>query len=272
MFDEFIKTPVSQNIKSVCSVMNEYQSIAVYPSIEYILNSLYLQVTGSIEQKLFLIAWQTATNNTTLRYDIFQGKQKGTSTLKAKEDLYCSLIKEIRCHNSKSPYIIYSKKIFNEAKNCIDTIITYHPLCDCFSKNISEYQHISQMIQNHIQDFEYRNSQKNSSHFFQELETEKVLKEIENDKRNQIKGNISLTRDDGLLGFKNDLLKSIYNDFIYQKRNTLAHNTIKIPQLTIPELFDSRVRFDNIFIHLLILTYIDNIFIHLYKDYKESIA
>lgn len=26
------------------------------------------------------------------------------------------------------------------------------------------------------------------------------------------------------------------------------------------------------YIHLLILTYIDNIFIHLYKDYKESIA
>lgn len=67
MFDEFIKTPVSQNIKSVCSVMNEYQSIAVYPSIEYILNSLYLQVTGNIEQKLLLIAWQTATNNNKLR-------------------------------------------------------------------------------------------------------------------------------------------------------------------------------------------------------------
>lgn len=262
MFDEFIKTPVSQNIKSVCSVMNEYQSIAVYPSIEYILNSLYLQVTGSIEQKLLLIAWQTATNNNKLRYNIFKGNQKCVSSLADKNKLYCSLIREIRANSipKYNPYTIPSKDLFNKAKGSIDTIIKYHPLCDCFSKNIAEYCNVSQKIQNHIEDLTCENIQKNASDFFEEISSSTTPKKQKNNDKKE------------LLGFKNDLLKSIYNDFIYQKRNTLAHNTIKIPQLTIPELFDSRVRFDNIFIHLLILTYIDNIFIHLYKDYKESIA
>lgn len=272
MYDDFILTPISKNIYQVCSAMNGHQNIVAYPTLQYILNSLYLQVTGGIEQKLFFITWQTATNNTILRYNIFQGQQKGTSTLDAKEKLYYSLIREIREHTSKSPYIIPSKKLFDEAKDCIDIITTYHPLCDCFSKMITKYHNASQIIQSHIQDFEYRNIQKDSSHFLEELKTGKVSKEIENDKRKQSNGSLSTIRDGGLLGFKNDLLKTIYTDFVYKKRNALAHNVQKIPYPTISEIFDrNSYDFNNIFIHLLILTYIDNIFIHLYEDYMETI-
>lgn len=272
MFDKFILKPISKNIYQVCSAMNGHQSIATYPTLQYILNSLYLQVTGGIEQKLFFINWQTATNNTVLRYDIFQGKQKGTSTLDAKEKLYYNLIREIREHTCKSPYIITSRKLFDEAKNCIDIITTYHPLCDCFSKSIAEYSDVSRIIQNHMQDFEYKNIQKGSSHFLEELKTGKVSKKIENDKQKQSNGCLSTTRDGGLLGFKNDLLKTIYTDFVYKKRNELAHNIQKIPHPTISEIFGSNsYDFNNIFIHLLILTYIDNIFVHLYKEYYKLV-
>lgn len=271
MFEKFIFTPVISFIDEAVSSLNVCsQSIAMQPIIKYTLNALYLQVTGTIEQKLFFITWQIATKENDIRYDVFRGDLKAMSTLEAKEKVYRNLIRKIRENTGFSPYTLPSVTLFNSAKKCIDKIITLSPFCSCFSKKISLYQSLSNDISSHMLDFTYTQKDAESYDLLREIKSGCLTDKNENMGRNNKKGKLGETRDGGLLGFKNDLLARIYNDFIYKKRNLIAHNTKKIPELTISEIFSGKeFMFDNIFIQLLVLIYIDKIFIYLYNDYKN---
>ncbi len=75
-----------------------------YPLRDYILQSLFLRMTGAQEQKLKCICWEMATNDYTYRYEFINTGKRDYgefSKYEQKNKVYTQLIEEIRKYNER---------------------------------------------------------------------------------------------------------------------------------------------------------------------------
>ena len=101
---KFIKTPIFEILKDGVNACRGIGcGMEAYPLRDYILQSLFLRMTGAQEQKLKCICWEMATNDYTYRYDfINKGKDYGEfSKYDQKNKVYTQLIKEIKKYNKR---------------------------------------------------------------------------------------------------------------------------------------------------------------------------
>lgn len=236
---KFILTPVLEILEeAVLSIKHIGHGIETYPLSDYILQSIFIKMTGAQEQKLKCIAWELASNDFQFRIKFLQEwSDYGFSSYKHKNNLYQEMIRQIKFVMSDFKIKNIDKKTIFE-KSCIKNFIEKTNLIFWSGKNYSDYIKIWEDDIGKNKDYEK---------FF--LQKETVLLEQEN--------NISL--------------KAIYENYLYINRNRIAHNT-KSYQQNLPSLEKLKkydYQFENYFLWISILILIDNIFIELYKKYLE---
>ena len=75
---EFILTPILNILKDGISASRAIgDGMDVYPMGEYLMQSLFLKMTGAQEQKLKCICWDLATLDYEYRYDFLNKKNYG---------------------------------------------------------------------------------------------------------------------------------------------------------------------------------------------------
>ncbi|MCQ2272398.1 MAG: hypothetical protein MJZ72_06395 [Bacteroidales bacterium] len=94
---KFITTPLSKILEdSVNAIRGIGSGIETYPLCDYIMQSVFLKMTGAQEQKMKCICWEMATNDYEYRYEYLNNKNYGEhSDYCSKNNIYKDLIKRI---------------------------------------------------------------------------------------------------------------------------------------------------------------------------------
>ena len=96
--DKFILAPMSKILREVVLASAGIGSgIETYPLCDYIMQSVFLKMTGYQEQKMKCIAWEIATNDFEYRRRLLNDEDKlgEYSEYKAKNKIYKSLCKQV---------------------------------------------------------------------------------------------------------------------------------------------------------------------------------
>jgi len=203
--------------------------IETYPLGEYIMQAVFLKMTGFQEQKMKCICWDIATNDYEYRYERYTKKSLGEcSSYLEKSSIYMDLINQIKKHQPSFETIVINKTdIRNDTFN--------------FIKNTFTNSNLSAWDQRDLFDF-----LKGGSSILREnqfLDPEALLQTDLQEKYEQ------------LYTHRN---RCAHNTKSYQEN---------LP--TLKTLAEKKYRYDNYFVRFSILILIDNIFIKLYKKYLE---
>lgn len=231
---DFIITPVSTILEdAVSATAGVGYGIETYPISEYIMQSIFLKMTGFQEQKMKCISWEMATNDYEIRRRLLNNDDKlgECSTYKSKNTIYKNLIGVIK-KNSINFCISKDDKL-NILNNTVD-----------LTKNIFMDSILSKWNQ---KSFDYICANHN------------IIKI----------NNFMIESGEHL--FDKDLIKKY--EILYKQRNRLAHNTLSYQQNlpTLKTLLDEDYESRNYFVWFSILILIDNIFIRLYNIYREEL-
>lgn len=235
---DFILSPITDILTDVVSANAGIGSgIETFPLCDYIMQSVFLKMTGFQEQKMKCICWEMATNDYEYRYEFTKNPLGECSNYKDKQTIYKDLIKQIKKQNSG----------FNVSSDINKVSIlanTTSEITDKFSDT-----NLSVWTQKSFND--YRN-----------IWSEVLYTYFANDDFNLFTG---------ISG--SGSLKKIYEDHLYKQRNRIAHNTQSYQQNlpTLKTLVTEDYKYENYFIFFSILVLIDSIFIELYKKYLTSL-
>ncbi|MEY3297495.1 MAG: hypothetical protein RLZZ597_755 [Cyanobacteriota bacterium] len=237
--NSFILSPVCQTLEDAISAsIGIGGGIETYPLCDYVMQSVFLKMTGSQEQKMKCICWELATNDYEYRYLRFTRQQLGEcSNYTDKNNIYKDLMKKIENHTLTFYKINESdrEKILSETSLSIEKVFSGSNLLTWSQKSFYEYSDIwASVTYEH-----FAVDEKNL--FFHK------------------KGAY--------------LLKEMYENHLYKHRNRVAHNTQSYQQNlpTLKTLESESYRYDNYFIYFAILILIDNIFIDIYSRYLETL-
>ena len=210
-------------------------SIESYPLSEYIMQSLFLKLTGAQEQKLKCICWDIATHDYEYRYELMNKKNYGEySDWNSKNGVYNDLIEAIKKIDSTF-----------EPKKIIDNF---------FLENL-----LSQLL------LLYEGS------VLEEWQS-RELNYYKSNYKSIIKFNqLGLDRQNSAKHYQlfQSVLKNMFEEVVYKHRNRCAHNTLSY-QLNKPDLrvlADLDYEYNSYFFRFSILVLIDSIFIVLFKWY-----
>lgn len=233
---EFILSPITEVLRDVVSAGAGIGSgIETYPLCDYVMQSVFLKMTGFQEQKMKCICWEMATNDYEYRYEFTKNSYGECSSYKDKQAVYRDLVKQLvkRIAAFKASAAINKADILATTTNDIN---------DLFRRT-----NLAIWTQNRFNDFNSVWGQIKDTHFANENTSLFTA----------VKKGISLTK--------------IYEENLYKHRNRCAHNTLSYQQNlpTLKTLISENYKFENYFIYFSILILIDKIFTELYKKYLE---
>ncbi len=234
---DFITTPLSHILReSTVALYGIGNTMNTYPLNDYILQSIFLRMTGAQEQKFKSIIWELAADDYEYRHDTFwDSRRKGWSNLADKNSLYKDMVSQIK---KFSPNL--GKKI-----HCWKNI-----LVDNAKKAMKESIEDSFLISANPRQYETFNE---------------ILFKISGKCLDLDKAFFS--------GNDTSVLNAIYNS-LYDQRNTCAHNTRSqrqnIPSLSM--ISNPTYIYNNYFLYFFVLLLIDEIIIKLFAMYKEAIT
>lgn len=235
---DFILSPITDILSDVISANAGIGSgIETFPLCDYVMQSVFLKMTGFQEQKMKCICWEMATNDYEYRYEFTKSPLGECSNYKDKQNTYKDLIKQIKKQNSVfniSTDINKVNILSNTTSEIIDKFSDTN-LSIWIQKSFNEYRIIWSGIS-------YQYFANDDSNLFKIISGE-------------------------------NLLKKIYDDHLYKHRNRIAHNTQSYQQNlpTLKTLLNEDYKYDNYFIFFSVLILIDNIFIELYKKYLNAL-
>lgn len=119
--EEFINSPIeSVMLEGVSAITSINTGIETYPLNDYLLKTIFLQMTGFQEQKFKCIAWEIATEDFEFRRIFLKNyASQGFSTYKSKTDIYKDLMKLL----DKEKFSESDRRsIIDEAKDTVCTI------------------------------------------------------------------------------------------------------------------------------------------------------
>lgn len=233
---DFILMPIDKILKEAVSATNAVGfTIKAYLLYDYIMQSVFIKMTGFQEQKLKCIVWELATDDYEYRYRKLTDKLGECSNYKDKNEIYKDMIKAIKEYTSDSEI----KKIFPNKKDFMDSI----------GSNIFTIFNNS-----HLANFKLK-SFKQFSGIWNNLFSENSL--LTNNLFHSEQGHVGLI--------------NIYQDHLYKARNRIAHNTLSYQQNlpTLKVLKGEDYKYENYFLWFAILVLIDEVFLKLYKKYLE---
>ncbi len=231
---DFILMPIDKILKEAVSATNAVGfTIKAYPLYNYIMQSIFIKMTGFQEQKLKCIVWELATDDYDYRYRKLSDKLGECSNYKDKNEIYKDMIKLIEEHKSKFKIecIFPNKRNFmNSIGGDIFTIFNDSHLANFKLKSFKQFLDI-----------------------WNNLFSENSL--LTNNLFHSEQGHVRLI--------------NIYQDHLYKARNRIAHNTLSYQQNlpTLKVLKDENYKYENYFLWFAILVLIDEVFLKLYKKY-----
>lgn len=93
---KFILTPISEILReAVMSCKSIGKGIETYPLSDYIMQSVFIRMTGAQEQKMKCILWSLADNDFDFRYKFLKDKHGECSSYSDKNTVYHNLLKQI---------------------------------------------------------------------------------------------------------------------------------------------------------------------------------
>lgn len=237
---DFIKSPISKILMDAVSVCNGAGSgIEFFPISDYVIQSVFLKMTGFQEQKIKCIYWELATIDYEFRYEFTRNPLGECSSYDDKQKIYTCLINQIKKHKTNFNVTIDIKKTkiitdtFDEVKSIFENtnILTWG------KRNYYQYEEFWKQI-------------KDSDFAINE-------KTLFSDKK--IKNDISLIQ--------------LYKNHLHKNRNRIAHNTLSyqqnLPTLIVLEKDD--YKYENFFIWFSMLILIDKLLVELYNQYLISV-
>lgn len=236
MHTDFITSDIFEIVDdAIMSVSTIGQNIAHYPLCEYILQSLFLRLTGYQEQKLKCILWEIASDDFDFRYKYIKGSiyVGECSQLKDKNEVYKILKKMLKNKNH-----IFSFPDKNEINRQISEIR---------GKLISKFE----------------------TTIFRKWLPRDFSRFIDFSNKIQYRDNGYFTGN-SIFGEDNSLNGSF--EKLYRHRNRCAHNLFSY-QNNIPKLLDLTKDddgADNYFTRILLLCMVDNVFTCMFKYYINS--
>lgn len=229
---DFILSPITEILNNAVTASAGIGSgIETYPLYDYIMQSIFLKMTGYQEQKMKCIWWEMATNDYDYRYSEMRSNKLGEcSKYEEKNKIYKDLTNQIIKHCDNFEITILEKNnILNETILNIEETFT--------NTNFSIW------------------AQDNFNEFF---------------KNNIIKVEHFIVKTKSEINLFIDPLNKIYTA-LYNHRNICAHNTKSYQQNlpTLKTLTSENYRYENYFIWFALLILIDKIFILLFNKYLE---
>jgi len=236
--NEFILKPITDILKDVVSAsIGISDGIETYPLCDYIMQSVFLKMTGFQEQKMKCISWELATNDYDYRRTLLTNEDRlgECSTYGDKSKIYKRLIEQICNYDSTFDVKSIDKKSIRKGTTLnIKSIFSNTNLLIWGQSDFNEYENIWKVV--------------TSNHFA----TENTNLFVEN---------------------KTFSLIDIYSNHLYKRRNRIAHNTHSYQQNlpTLKTLSNENYIYENYFLWFAILVLIDEIFRVLYKKYLDLI-
>jgi hypothetical protein len=227
---DFITSPITEILIDVVSAnVGIGNGIETYPLGDYVMQSVFLKMTGFQEQKMKCICWELATYDYEYRYKRYTLKPLGEcSTYDEKKIIYKDLIEQIKKHVPD-----FDVSVFLEKQ--IIKMNTFSEIQDIFSEtNFSTW---SQKI---FTEFTSNTSLIQSIHF----------------------GNVNNLLENVL----QDKYSLLYNHRNRCAHNTLSYQQ-NLP--TLKTILNDNYRYDNYFVRFALLILLDKIFVKLYGKYIE---
>jgi hypothetical protein len=213
---EFILSPIADILRDVVnSSAGIGNGIETFPLCDYVMQSVFLKMTGFQEQKMKTVCWGLASNDFEYRYEYAKNPLGECSSYKDKQIIYKDLIKQIK----KRSYAFNLSTELNKTKILADTTLQV--------KGKFGDSNLSVWAQKGFNEFENFWNQIQPMHFA-------------NDELNLFTSTAT--------GIS---LKKIYEDHLYRHRNRIAHNTLSYQQNlpTLKTLINDDYRFENYFVH-----------------------
>jgi hypothetical protein len=232
---DFILSPITGILSDVATASAGIgDGIETFPLCDYVMQSVFLKMTGFQEQKMKCLCWEMATWDYDYRYEFSKNRLGECSTYDEKQTIYKDLIEQIEKH---IPRFNVSTGI-NRANILSDT---GSDVTDIFNNT-----NLSIWAQQRFIDFGSIWSRIEVKHFARD--SNNLLFEKEN---------ISLQR--------------IYKNHLYKHRNRVAHNAQSYQQNlpTLSALVKEDYKYENYFIWFAILVLIDKVFMDLYRKHLD---
>jgi len=236
---KFILSPITDILKDVVFASKGVgDGIETFPLCDYVMQSVFIKMTGFQEQKLKCVCWEMASVDFEYRYDYSTEPQKERSAYKDKQPVYKDLVEQIKKRSTSfdMPNDIDKEKILTTTTKSIKDTFENTNLSIWSQKSFNEYGII-----------------------WSEVEK----KHFANDNTNLF---MSPAKEQDFS------LQKIYKDYLYRHRNRIAHNTQSYQQNlpTLKTLENPNFKYENYFVWFSTLVLIDAIFIALYDKYLNT--
>lgn len=254
--EKFILTPITSILDNGCSAMCLFDDgLEAYPLSEYMMQSLFLKMTGFQEQKVKCILWELATDDYELRYRRFKKEQIGeASSYDDKVKVFHDLAKAIESSSNKNTELLTNTEREEIVKSAIQYMREFsdQPFMKGWSRR--QYNEYKQLFDNCGKECLLFHTRKGYE-FFSHCDN---------------CGKKSKAGDEHICA--RNSLKQVY-ELVYKHRNRCAHNTVSyqqnIPSLDI--LQDENYVFENYFIRFTLLIIIDKMFLYLFSKYIKLV-
>ena len=213
--------------------------MASFALSEYVMQTIFIKMTGALEQKMKCICWDMATKDYEYRYEYLNKKNYGEcSDWKSKNGLYNDLIENIEKKDQDfRPSALINADFLNRIINEVKAIFLHSDMSVWQNRQFVCFRD------------KYQNTFRANQIGIGKQKGAKVYKLFETD------------------------LQQLFEKAVYQHRNRCAHNPLSY-QSNKPEL-DSLAEDDginnNYFYRYALLILIDEIFIALFRRYEELI-
>nr|WP_320022224.1 hypothetical protein [uncultured Draconibacterium sp.] len=230
---DFILSPITDILKDIVSASAGIGSgIETFPLCDYVMQSVFLKMTGFQEQKMKCICWEMATVDYEYRYDFTKTPLGECSSYSEKQKIYKDLIKQIEKYGLEFSKINIDKRkiLATTSSDVLNTFINTN-LSIWAQKDLLEFQSILKDIKD--------------THFVNEKGTlfaDTTLKKMYEDHLYRQRNRIA------------------HNTPSYQQN---------LP--TLKTLINEDYKYENYFVFFFILVLIDKIFIELYKKYLTTL-
>ena len=230
---DFILSPITEILEDAVSANAGIgDGIETYPLYDYVMQSVFLKMTGYQEQKMKCICWDMATHDYEYRYKRYTLKTLGEcSAYDEKKIIYKDLIDQIKKNDSgfELPSIINHGTLVAKIKQDIEQIFLNTNLASWAQNSFADFVATPNLILAH--------------HFASESNL-----------------------------FENVLQEKYALLFIHRNRcahNTQSYQQ-NLP--TLKTLLKENYRYDNYFVRFYLLILIDEIFRKLYKSYLDLLG
>lgn len=237
----FIESPISDILQTgIKSVALLETGMKILPTIDYILSSLFLQLTGAVEQKMKQILWELASNSFECRYEFMREAHGEYSSIKDKNSVL-----KLLCHG-----ILNIDSNYN-----FDTEISRGTIIDKSVDCIKQSFKNTNISASYPQEY---------SQFFKIVDRNNI-------KDNQLFHDKRIFLPQAQCGDPIKLAEAY--ESLYRYRNSCAHNTksyqIDVPTLT--TMSQDNYLYQNPFLRFFILILIDSLFLELFKIYRNQL-